>query len=102
MVRTAAARGTSRASRNLLLAVAGLFLLVTLPVVVAGQPLADDYHTCLRPTQVGVDGFLGESTRRMGAVRPARFIEIFVIAPLCQQVPFGLIILVPLVLTLLV
>jgi len=102
MVQMAAARGSSQASRNLLLAVAGLFLLVTLPVVVAGQPLADDYHTCLRPTQIGLDGFLGESTRRMGAVRPARFIEIFVIAPLCQQVPFGLVILVPLVLTLLV
>jgi hypothetical protein len=102
MVRTAATRGSSQASRNLLLAVAGLFLLVTLPVVVAGQPLADDYHTCLRPTQIGLDGFLGESTRRMGVVRPARFVEIFVIAPLCQQVPFGFVILVPLALTLLV
>jgi hypothetical protein len=102
MMRTTEARRTSQAARNLLLGVAGLFLLVTLPVVVAGQPLADDYHTCLRPTQVGLDGFLGESTRRMGAVRPARFVEIFVIAPLCQQVPFGLVILVPLVLTLLV
>jgi hypothetical protein len=102
MVRTAAAQRSSQASRILLLGVAGLFLLVTLPVVVAGQPLADDYHTCLRPTQVGLDGFLGESTLRMGAVRPARFVEIFVIAPLCQRVPFGLVILVPLALTLLV
>jgi hypothetical protein len=102
MVRTAARQGSSQASRKLLLGVAGLFLLVTLPVVVAGQPLADDYHTCLRPTQVGLDGFLGESWRRMGAVRPARFVEIFVIAPLCQQVPYGLVILVPLALTLLV
>jgi hypothetical protein len=102
MVRTTAAQRSSQASRKLLLGVGGLFLLVTLPVVVAGQPLADDYHTCLRPTQIGLDGFLGESTRRMGAVRPARFVEIFVIAPLCQQVPFGLVILVPLALTLLV
>jgi hypothetical protein len=102
MVQTTEARPTSRAARTLLLAVAGLFLLVTLPVVVAGQPLADDFHNCIRPTQVGLDGFLGESTRRLGAVRPARFIEIFVIAPLCRRVPFGLVILVPLALTLLV
>jgi hypothetical protein len=102
MVQTTEARPTSRAARTLLLAVAGLFLLVTLPVVAAGQPLADDYHNCIRPTQVGLEGFLGESTRRLGAVRPARFIEILVIAPLCQRVPFGLVILVPLALTLLV
>jgi hypothetical protein len=102
MVQTTEARRTSRAARTMPLAVAALFLLVTLPVVVAGQPLADDYHNCIRPTQVGLDGFLGESTRRLGAVRPARFIEIFVIAPLCQAVPFGLVILVPLALTLLV
>jgi hypothetical protein len=82
--------------------VAGLFVLTVLPVVVRGEPLADDYHTCLRPAQIGLDGFLGESARRLGAVRPARFLEILVISSACRRVPFGLVILVPLGLTLLV
>jgi hypothetical protein len=89
-------------SAPVLLVVAVLFVLLSLPVVVGGGPLADDYHTCVRPTEVGYDGFLGESARRLGVVRPARFIEIFVIAPLCQRVPFGLVILVPLGITLFV
>jgi hypothetical protein len=89
-------------ARFLFPAIAALVVLVTLPVIVRGEPLADDYHTCLRPTEIGLDGFLGESARRLGAVRPARFLEIFAIAPLCRHVPFGVVIVFPLALTLLV
>lgn len=86
----------------LLIVVSVIFVAVTLPVLVRGGPLADDYHNCIRPTEVGYDGFLGESARRLGVVRPARFVEIFTIGSLCRRVPFGVIILVPLGLTLLV
>ena len=85
-----------------LIVVGVIFVAVTLPVVVGGGPLADDYHNCIRPTEVGYDGFLGESARALGVVRPARFVEIFTIGSLCRRVPFGVVILVPLGLTLLV
>jgi hypothetical protein len=74
---------------------------VVTPVVLEGAPLADDYHTCLRPVEDGSEGpFLHDSWHEMGTVRPARFLEIGVIAGLCQHVPFGLVILVPLLLKL--
>jgi hypothetical protein len=96
-------RGPRRTAAPLLLVVVTVvFVAVTLPVVVRGGPLADDYHNCIRSTEVGYDGFLGESARRLGVVRPARFVEIFTIGSLCQQVPFGVVILIPLGLTLLV
>jgi hypothetical protein len=94
--------GRMQLSRLLLPTVAALFVLITLPLIVRGEPLADDFHNCLRPTEIGLGGFLGESASRLGAVRPARFLEIFAIAPLCRRAPFGLIILIPLALTLLV
>lgn len=89
------------AGRWLLVAATLLFLAVVTPVVLKGAPLADDYHTCLRPVQDGAYGpFLRDSWRELGAVRPARFLEIAAIAGLCQRVPFGLVILIPLVLKL--
>ena len=85
-------RGPRRTAAPLLLVVVTVvFVAVTLPVVARGGPLADDYHNCIRPTEVGYDGFLGESARRLGVVRPARFVEIFTIGSLCQQVPFGVV-----------
>jgi len=87
--------------RWLLVVVSVLFLAVVTPVVLKGAPLADDYHTCLRPVQDGSYGpFLGDSWRELGAVRPARFLEIAAIAGLCQRVPFGFVILIPLALKL--
>jgi hypothetical protein len=89
------------AGRWLLVVVAVLFLVVVMPVVVEGAPLADDYHTCLRPVEDGsYRPFLADSWRELGAVRPARFLEIAAIAGLCQRIPFGLVILIPLALKL--
>jgi hypothetical protein len=89
------------AGRWLLIVVAVLFLGVVTPVVLTGSPLADDYHTCLRPVEDGSYGpFLRDSWRELGAVRPARFLEIAAIAGLCQHVPFGFVILIPLALKL--
>jgi hypothetical protein len=89
------------AGRWLLIVVAALFVGVVTPVVMEGAPLADDYYTCLRPVEDGSYGpYLHESWDRLGTVRPARFLEIGVIAGLCQRVPFGLVILIPLLLKL--
>jgi hypothetical protein len=89
------------AGRWLLVVVTVLFLGVVTPVVLTGSPLADDYHTCLRPVEDGsYRPFLADSWRELGAVRPARFLEIAAIAGLCQRVPFGLVILIPLALKL--
>ena len=89
------------AGRWLLVVVAVLFLVVVAPVVLEGAPLADDYHTCLRPVEDGSYGpFLADSWRELGAVRPARFLEIAAIAGLCQRIPFGFVILIPLALKL--
>lgn len=86
---------------TLLLAVVALaFLLVTLPVILKGEPLADDFYSCIRHTEIGVSGALRQSWIGTGAVRPARFLEILLLASLCGRVPFGLIMLVPLGLTL--
>jgi hypothetical protein len=88
------------AGRWLLVVVTVLFLAVVTPVVLKGAPLADDYHTCMRPVEVGSGRFLAESWDDLGAVRPARFLEIAAIAGLCQRIPFGFIILIPLTLKL--
>jgi hypothetical protein len=69
--------------------------------VLGGEPLADDFHTCTRAAEIGMGGLAAESMSQLGAVRPARFVELFVISSLCQRVPFGIVILVPLVLTIL-
>jgi hypothetical protein len=85
----------------LLLAAAG-FTLLCLPVLIRGAPLADDFHNCVEPTRAGLDTFFAASTERLGAVRPARFVEILVTTGVCQHLPFGFAIAVPLALTLLV
>jgi len=94
--------GRMQLGQLLLSAVAASFVLITVPLVVRGEPVADDFHNCLRPTEIGLGAFLAESASRLGVVRPARFLEIFTIAPLCRRVPFGLIVLIPLAVTLLV
>jgi hypothetical protein len=84
----------------LLVVVAFLFLLIVLPILVKGEPLADDYYSCIRHTEVGLSGALKQSLSGTGAVRPARFLEILLLASLCRRVPFSLLMLVPLGLTL--
>ncbi len=95
--------GTARTQpilgRGILLAAAGIFLAISLPVVVRGAPLADDFTNCLLPLRRGLDGFAAASFDRLGAVRPARFVEILVTTGVCRSLPFGVAIAVPLVLT---
>jgi hypothetical protein len=93
---------TRRRDLVVLLLAAGGFALLCLPVVLRGAPLADDFHNCVEPTRAGLDTFFAASTQRLGAVRPTRFVEILVTTGVCQHLPFGFAIAVPLALTLLV
>ncbi|MDP9022184.1 MAG: hypothetical protein M3N57_05670 [Actinomycetota bacterium] len=76
-----------------------MFVAVGMPVVWRGAPLADDFNNCLAPREIGLDGFLAASWDRLGMVRPARILEILVTTGVCQTIPFGVAIAVPLVLT---
>ena len=79
--------------------VAGLFLVVVAPVVIQGGLLADEYIICLRPVHEGGYGpYLHAIWRDTGVVRPARFLELFLISKTCTSVPYSLVILVPLAL----
>jgi hypothetical protein len=69
-------------------AVAG-FLGIAAPVVWRGAPLADDFNNCVAPTELGLAGFLSTSWHQLGAIRPARFLEILVGALVCRHMPFG-------------
>jgi hypothetical protein len=81
--------------------VAGLTLVaVSVPVLLRGAPLADDFNNCLAPQERGLSGFLADSFERLGLIRPARFVEILVTTGTCQHLPFGVAIAVNLVLTL--
>jgi hypothetical protein len=89
--------------RGLLVLVTVLFLAVVSPVVVGGAPLADDFHTCVRPIDDGSFApLLADSWRELGMVRPARFIEIAAIGGLCERIPFGFVVLIPVALKLVV
>lgn len=82
-----------------LAAIAGvLFVAISLPVVLDGTPLADDYWLCLRPARDGSFWpYFGAMWQDGGIVRPARYLEYAVISR-CADVPFGLVILIPLAL----
>ena len=73
---------------------------IAAPLVWRGAPVADDFNNCVAPTELGLDGFIAVSWRQLGAIRPARFLEILVTAAVCGSLPFGVAILVPLLLTL--
>lgn len=75
------------------------FVAVGAPVVWRGAPLADDFNNCLAPLEQGYGAFLGESWNRLGMMRLARFVEILLTAGVCRTLPFGVAILVPMVLT---
>jgi hypothetical protein len=79
------------------------FLLIAIPVVLRGAPLADDFVNCVGAQEHGVLGFFvsGRSwgVPEFGIVRPARLFEIALIGTLCHRVAFGFAILVPLGLT---
>ena len=76
------------------------FVAVAVPLVWRGAPLADDFNNCVAPTELGLGGFLAESWRQLGAIRPARFLEILVTGPICASLPFGAAIVVSLLSTL--
>ena len=72
------------------------------PAPVAARPTADDFNNCVAPRELGLDGFMIASWRQLGAIRPARFVEILLAAGVCGSLPFGIAILVPLLLTVIV
>jgi hypothetical protein len=90
------------AARVLLVVVAGLFLLISLPVVLRGGPLRDDFDLCVSPRwNSGLGVALDELLVEQGAVGlPQRLLQVGLIGGLCGEVPFGVFIAVPLVLTL--
>jgi hypothetical protein len=86
----------------LLAVVTGLFVAVMLPVVLRGAPLRDDFGLCASPRWNGSAGqVLHQLLPEQGAVRlPGRLLQVAFISGLCGKVPFGLLIVVPLLLTL--
>jgi hypothetical protein len=80
----------------------GLFVIVTLPVVLRGAPLRDDFGLCASPRwNSTAAAVLHELLPEQGAVRlPGRLLQVAFISGLCGKVPFGLLIVVPLLLTL--
>ena len=82
---------------RLVAVVAGLLLIIVAPVIIQGGLLGDDYFICLRPVhEGGYRTYLDAIWRDTGIVRPARFIELFLISKTCTSVPYGLVMLVPL------
>lgn len=73
-----------------------LFAVVTVPVIVEGAPLLDDFGRCVAPQRAG---YWQDRWEAQGLFRPATNIEIVVTNGLCRTVPFGLIILIPWLLT---
>jgi hypothetical protein len=93
------APGPEGAARFLLPVTVALFVAVSAPVVWRGAPLGDDFNNCLAPIEQGLGGFLDASWERLGIIRAARFLEILLSTEVCQSLPFGVAIAVPLVLT---
>jgi hypothetical protein len=89
-----------RLGRTIVIVAAVAFVAIAIPVVWRGAPLADDFNNCVAPTELGIDGFVAASWQQLGAIRPARLLEILLTASVCGSLPFGIAILVPLLLTL--
>jgi hypothetical protein len=88
------------AGRIILIAAVVAFVAIAIPVVWRGAPLADDFNNCVAPTELGLSGFAAASWQQLGAIRPARMLEILLAASVCGSLPFGVAIAVPLLLTL--
>jgi hypothetical protein len=76
------------------------FVAIAAPVIWRGAPLADDFNNCVASSNLGLRGFLAASWHQLGAIRPARFVEILLAAGVCPSLPFGIAIAVSLLLTL--
>lgn len=87
--------------RRLFIGTAFLLCVVAVPVIVGGGPHLDDFARCVVPAQDGWRAYLDLGVDPAGIVRPAKFLEIGLLSVACDQVPFGLLIAVPLALTLL-
>ena len=94
-------RDPAESSGRIILIVAAVaFVAIAMPVVWRGAPLADDFNNCVAPTELGIDGFVAASWQQLGAIRPARLLEILLTGSVCGSLPFGVAIVVPLLLTL--
>ena len=89
-----------RLGRALLASAVCAFVGIAVPLVVRGAPLADDFNNCVAPVELGVGGFMAASWHQLGAIRPARFLEILVSGSICRSLPFGVAIMVSLMVTL--
>ncbi len=88
-------------SGRIILGIAAVaFVAIAIPVVWRGAPLADDFNNCVAPTELGLSGFVAASWQQLGAIRPARIVEILLTASVCGSLPFGVAIVVPMLLTL--
>ena len=85
-----------RVGRAVLVFAVLAFIALAIPLVWRGAPLADDFNNCVAPTELGLGGFLAASWHDLGAIRPARFLEILVTGPICGSLPFGVAIIVSL------
>ena len=93
-------QATDRIGRAVLAVAVAAFVLIAIPVVWRGAPLADDFNNCVAPVEMGVGGFMAASWHQLGAIRPARFLEILVSGSICRSLPFGVAIAVSLMVTL--
>ncbi len=83
----------------LLVATVAIVLLVLAPAVVGGAPLADDYEACIALEERTLAEHLERVTAFHGLVRPVRLAEVSLTATICPRAPFGLLVAVPLALT---
>src|SRR4029453_11459775 len=89
-----------RAGRALFAAALCAFVGIAVPLVIRGAPLADDFNNCVAPVELGFGGFMVASWHLLGAIRPARFLEILLTGSICRSLPFGVAIVLSLIATL--
>ncbi len=89
-----------RLGRALFASAVCAFVGIAVPLVIRGAPLADDFNNCVAPVELGFGGFMAASWHLLGAIRPARFLEILVTGSICRSLPFGFAITVSLMVTL--
>ena len=75
------------------------FACVTLPVILKGAPLLDDYYNCIAPNERGLGTVLAEVYDNLELVRPAHYVEVALTAGVCRVTSFSIMILVPWALT---
>jgi hypothetical protein len=94
----------ARAGLLLLVVVAALFVLTVLPVILKGEPLRDDFDLCISDRwNSGITRIISERWAEEGIVRLfAKAGEASYVATLCGAVPFWVLLVLPLTLTLVV